>query len=264
MTCLPHYCTREFPKANAGPWLSQVADKPISEITFPGTHDSGCRNDIAFCQTHTYSIYTQLMDGVRFLDIRCRHIHDTFAIHHGLVYCGIVFGDVLNDCVKFLNENPSEAILMRVQEEYKEEQCTRSFQDTFRMYYAAFEGYFSLTSYIPNLKEIRRKIWIMPNFDFDQGYGWNRATIQDNYVVENGADLQKKVDLVKTQCERAINGDSGELFINFCSGVGYICWPYHVAKETNKLPMSYSGRMGIVVMDFPGEDAVMHLIKQNY
>ena len=264
MSCFPHYCTQEYPKCYSDAWVSKLPDRPISEFTFPGTHDSGCRNNLAFCQTQSYSIAIQLSDGIRFLDIRCRHINDVFAIHHGIVYCGITFGDVLNDCVKFFNENPGETIIMRVQEEYEEKNCSRSFQETFKSYYYAYEEYISLTEYIPNLKEIRKKIWIMPNFSFDLGYKWTKADIQDEYQIETNKELDKKVDLIKNHILKANTGTLNTLFINFCSGVGYIHWPYSIAKVTNKIPMDYKGKMGIVIMDFPGEEAVQHLIKQNF
>jgi 1-phosphatidylinositol phosphodiesterase len=264
MSCTPHYCSQEFPKYYEDSWLTKVPDKLISELSIPGTHDSGCRNHLAFCQTQSYSITTQLKGGIRFLDIRCRHIKNVFAIHHGLVYCGLMFGDVLNECKNFLDENPGEAIIMRVQEEYNEKECTRSFQETFRYYYTAYEDYISLTSDIPMLNQIRKKIWIMPNFSYDQGFYWSRANIQDNYKLESESDIEKKVEEIKNQIEKSKTGSSNTLYINFCSGVGYLHWPYSIAEKTNKVPMDLSGRMGIVPMDFPGEDAIQHIIKQNF
>ena len=72
---------------------------PISQYSIPGTHDSGARFDPALapgtakCQDLT--IAQQLDAGVRFLDIRCRHIDDGFTIHHGEVYQNINFNNVL-------------------------------------------------------------------------------------------------------------------------------------------------------------------------
>src|SRR5687767_7668450 len=70
-------------------WLTPLdGNLPLSQFSIPGTHDSGALvepvSGTAKCQN--LSIADQLNAGVRFLDIRCRHINDAFAIHHGAVY----------------------------------------------------------------------------------------------------------------------------------------------------------------------------------
>jgi hypothetical protein len=40
--------------------------------------------------------------------------------------------------------------------------------------------------------------------------------------------------------------------------------PYTAATKLNPLVMRYHGRMGIVNMDYPGEDLIKHLINQNF
>ena len=91
----------------------------IDTISIPGTHDSGADvSPAGWVGTQDWSILQQLYNGVRFLDIRCRHINNIFAIHHGSFYLNKVFGDVLRDVTQFLRENPSETVLMRVKEEY--------------------------------------------------------------------------------------------------------------------------------------------------
>ena len=39
--------------------------------------------------------------------------------------------------------------------------------------------------------------------------------------------------------------------------------PYTAATKCNEVVMRYHGRLGIVVADYPGEDLIKHLIKQN-
>jgi 1-phosphatidylinositol phosphodiesterase len=58
----------------------------LSQLVLPGTHDSCARSggSLVACQTRTLA--EQLKAGIRFLDIRCRHISDAFAIHHGPVF----------------------------------------------------------------------------------------------------------------------------------------------------------------------------------
>ena len=116
-------------------WMSGLQDNiSISKISIPGTHDSGARVDAPVvsgtAKTQDLSIAEQLNAGVRFLDIRCRHIDNAFTIHHGAIYQNLNFDDVLNACYTFLNSHPSETIIMSVKEEYDASNTTRSFEQT--------------------------------------------------------------------------------------------------------------------------------------
>jgi hypothetical protein len=39
--------------------------------------------------------------------------------------------------------------------------------------------------------------------------------------------------------------------------------PYRAAKKLNSLVKDFTGRLGIVNLDYPGEDLIAHLIDQN-
>ena len=85
------------------------------------------------CKTQNLTIAEQLSIGVRFL-ISCRHIDDSFAIHHGPVYQKLNFDDVLNAVYAFLDSHPTETVIMSVKEEYNASNTTRSFEKTFDAY----------------------------------------------------------------------------------------------------------------------------------
>ena len=72
-----------------------------------------------------------------------------------------------------------------------------------------------------------------------------------------------KKDLIQKQIENANSGDPLKFYLNHCSGTGWGCFPFVVAKNTNPVPYSFNGRMGIIIMDFPGEKLIKHLIDQN-
>jgi len=72
-------------------WMTRLPDNIlITELSLPGTHDTMSRClgytsavcDWLECQTLTLA--TQLNAGIRVLDIRCRHVHNRFAIHHAV------------------------------------------------------------------------------------------------------------------------------------------------------------------------------------
>jgi hypothetical protein len=88
--------------------------------------------------------------------------------------------------------------------------------------------------------------------------------IQDNWEVNTVFDLSRKENAVKNQCMRAIQGERKRIYANYCSGAGWGCFPFMVAGYTNKIPLQYSGRLGVVIMDFPGEKNIEHLIMQNF
>ncbi len=68
-------------------WMRDLDGKRrLSELSIPGTHNAGATLEpipgTACCQS--LSIAEQLAAGVRFLDIRCRHLNDSFSIYHGI------------------------------------------------------------------------------------------------------------------------------------------------------------------------------------
>lgn len=111
-------------------WLSSLPDEVLlSSLSLPGTHESlsrGHGGEIAECQT--LSLESQLKAGIRVLDVRCRHVENSFAIHHGIIFMHLMFGDVLQMVSKFLTDHPKETVLMRVKEEYDSANVTVTFE----------------------------------------------------------------------------------------------------------------------------------------
>ena len=148
-------------------WMTDLPDNTsLAQISIPGTHDAGARFEpvagTAKCQDLT--IPQQLDAGIRFLDIRCRHIDNAFAIHHGSVYQNLNFQDVLNACKSFLNSHPGETIIMCVKEEHTPSNNTRSFEQTFDSYVAANPSRWYLGASVPNLGTVRNKIVLLRRF----------------------------------------------------------------------------------------------------
>ena len=79
--------------------------------------------------------------------------------------------------------------------------------------------------------------------------------------------MKKKKRLVKKMFNRAQTlTNDGNIYLNYLSGVsdyGFIT-PKAVAYETNKEVFKYNGRLGIVLLDFPGEELISYLIQQNF
>lgn len=135
--------------ADTANWMSEyarfIADKPINHIIIPGTHDSATYyledtfgkaqsvtdklNHLKYVfgigfgvtavakkisQAQNRSIFQQLTDGYRFLDLRVIYRDDKKAFYtvHGLF--GPSLQDVLTQIVMFTNQHPTEIIIVEV------------------------------------------------------------------------------------------------------------------------------------------------------
>jgi 1-phosphatidylinositol phosphodiesterase len=252
-------------------WMKAVDGKqPLSRLSIPGTHDAGARYEplpgTTKCQTLT--IEEQLNAGVRFLDIRCRHLKDAFAIYHGPVDQKLSFDEVLKTVGAFLKEHPSETVVLSAKEESQPEGNTRSFDATFRSYIARQPGIWYLSDKLPALDEVRGKIVLFRRFPSaaiggidasvwpdSTTFSSGRLRVQDAYKV---ATNDEKWDGISKQLTEASTGSPGTLFVNFTSGyasrLGMPSIPA-VSDDINRrvsdhLTAHPSGCCGIMVMDF--------------
>lgn len=106
---------------NYSKWMETLNDDhKISSISIPGTHDSCALYDHGtfwFTQCQTKTIPEQLQMGIRFLDLRVAlKLHGkTFQINHGGYDQYIDLRKVQEQVVEFLDENPTEFVLMHIQ-----------------------------------------------------------------------------------------------------------------------------------------------------
>jgi hypothetical protein len=245
-------------------WMTDLPNTLISNLTIPGTHDSCCKDAInSHLQTHIWSIEHQLEAGIRYFDIRCRHVDNEFHIYHSSFDCGISFKQVLNIMKLFLLTCPREAIVMRIKEENKPLNATRTFIETFDEEYMLYSDIFHITEGIPYLDDIRGKIWPILEFDYPYGFKWSSVELQDMWKVKNDEDVVTKISLMRGHFEKSILNTGELLYVNHCSCNGHL-WPDEMAKQTNKVCFDYIGDLGIVVCDYPGEDFIEHLVRQNF
>lgn len=169
-------------------WMKYVDDsKYLDELSIPGTHDSGTcsvdndtepQSSQVKCQQDY--IPTQLLEGIRYFDIRLGKGDDP-GIDHGDYYLlkkdayFMHLSDVVGCFKTFLNENPSEALIMLVSrgnDEATDESVTTAFAkvlgDNPDLFYTA--------SRVPTLGEVRGKIVLLRRFrlvgDSVSGHTW--------------------------------------------------------------------------------------------
>ena len=272
-------------------WLKDIdGSRKINSLSIPGTHDSGARFRGPFSRTQHLSIQEQLLNGVRYLDIRCRHINNCFMIHHTRKFQYLGFGGgVLDVCINFLKEHPTEFIYMQIMQEYSSLDNTSTFFDTIKSYFTGLEEFLFFDEISPTLDQVRGKIVILRRFDspitpFGNQLNFRSLTftsnttitarIQDAYQVKSlchrSLKWERFLDLMKEAQE---NTDEDKLFIDFGSGSTTFCYPfstaqYMVPRIGNYLKNTNPDKfVGVIMFDFITDyydDIIYYLLKRNF
>ena len=271
--CNRWYCSEPKAKTTNERWMAELKDSTlITAVTIPGTHDSACRTggEVAKCQT--WDIHEQLKAGIRFFDFRCRNIKDRFYIYHNLVDCGVSLEGVLRIIEEFLVKNPSEFVVMRIDDERYHDYATKSFNDLYLEYAEEHSEFLMQTlSRRITVKEARGKYLVIKNFP-GKGTGyewdWKSQSLQDRYqpagVIEKWRHIEQHFE--KTE------PNPTKFYINFLTACSPKRreFPRFYAYECNKRAYEYLGKKsakhqykGIIVMDFPGEGLVKRCIDHN-
>jgi len=242
-------------------------EKLISALSIPGTHNTMAldgSNKWVWCQSLRLSV--QLRIGLRFFDIRCRHLRNGLPIHHGAFYQNTNFYNCISDMIDFLRDNPTEMLLVRVQEEYEDAECTRSFCETVLANIQKFpQSSFWFNKEIPSINEVRGKIVILPNFASRNvlGIPYDSLVIEDHYNL----DIWLKWSIVEANLENARSGALSTMYLTFNSATGFLP-PGDIAKSMNPKLHGYiqgkTARFGIIAMDYPGPQLIKDIIETNF
>lgn len=137
---------QETAVANNPDWMANLPDQTmLSQVSLPGTHDTMARFGGFAAKTQSMTLQAQLDSGIRFLDIRTDFVKGdpklknhckaydsstgvalpaddpsdcTFQIYHGPTYQQAEFrSDVLDVAIDFLDQHPTETIVMRLRRE---------------------------------------------------------------------------------------------------------------------------------------------------
>ena len=271
-------------------WMAAQDDaKRLGELSIPGTHDSGARFELAagLAKTQELTIAQQLDAGVRYLDIRCRHVGDAFLIYHGAVDQNQTYDEVLATLFAFLDENPTETIIASVKEEATPNGNTRSFEATFAAYLAQAPGRWHLDPAVPRLGDVRGKVVLLRRFSaMTTPLGIDAAPWPDNttFTVTNAASLRVQDAYIvadnnaKWTAITALLGEvrtapASTLFLDYTSGYQTMNALPNItivsddinARLTGYLadPANMHVRLGVVVMDFVTADLAAAIVATN-
>lgn len=199
--------------------------------------------------------------GVRALDIRLRHVDDSFTLEHGIIELPYTFDEDVRDVLaSFLADNPTETVVMFYQISERGASNTRTPEASLQESLDAYPDLWITGSTVPTLDEARGKV-VLPN-DMP-------SEEQNEYFLTFDAIGAKKSLIRDFFLE---SGPQENVFrLNFFSGTGLLVYPLTVAgglrhfyRGTNEVVFEFTdGCLGITMFDFIGEDAVAHIIAQQ-
>ncbi|KAA0710126.1 hypothetical protein E1301_Tti016663 [Triplophysa tibetana] len=269
----PDYDDTSTPEILNPSWMSTIPNTyPLSDVTIPGTHNTMALYGGSLAECNSWTLALQLRAGIRFLDIRVRHVRGNLTIHHGISYQYAHFGDVLRDVVAFLREYPTETVLMRLREELSD---TRDIYEAAVRYIHEYAHWDLLwhSREMPTLGEARGKLIVLQDFSGpDLGMYYNSLDIDDHWMVSSlqPEEVEKKWRSVYTHLEGAALGNKNHMFLTYSSGASILAHPNALAKIINprlheylKAYVGQRKRFGIITIDFPGANLVQTIIGFN-
>lgn len=267
-------------------WQSKIGDDTkISSLYLPGTHNSGARYSFLDVsgQCQDLSIKSQLVLGVRFLDIRLENNSSGLKVVHDMVDQKLTFKKVLSTCYDFLQENNSEFIFMSIKEDHSGNSKT-TFEE--RLKNEIDQDYFVLDTTLPEkIKDVRGKIVLFSRYK-DSTIGvdcysqWldSTSTTSNSFLLEGSniyvQDYYQVTSLEnkKSQILDAYNYSSN-LVLNFTSGYSSSSFPpsnaFSLAKDINSwltsdLLKKESSSGQVFVSDFITDTLAYAIIEKNF
>ena len=256
-------------------WMETVPDEAkLSNMSIPGTHDSCTQYvDMRYIfQCQDASVATQLKYGYRYLDMRLvlekRSGQETLVLKHNIARCKVsdspfsrtlTLADVLKDVYAFLDEHPSETVILCMRAENSKDDVA----DVQSVLYEAISrepDRWYLKNEIPTLGEVRGKAVLATRFvdKLPVGsercglyFGWadqgDRTVLADPTASSaiNGSetlcvqdrynyDTNDKINAIRT-CLDNSQAAEDTFFLNFTStsGSGKVGHPKEYAKHIN-------------------------------
>ena len=282
-------------------WMSQLPNNTLlSDISIPGTHDSGSTLDAKVggltitdtAKTQDLTISEQLSIGVRFFDIRLILENNELEVYHSTVKQNLSFREVLNDVYRFLDQHPSEALIMSIRKEGDDiGDNTVLFEEKVNNLIQSGKKYWLLDEKIATLEDARSKITLLRRYPTESNYSiginasqnWkDKATftiqldnmslsVQDEYFVE---DNNEKWSSILNQFEASDNENT--LSLNFTSGyqIRTILGQeapsiLNVSNEINTLLIKHlqdnpKKDYGILIVDYISTELAKLIIDSNF
>ncbi|KLJ08442.1 1-phosphatidylinositol phosphodiesterase [Blastomyces silverae] len=229
-----------YSSANLNAWMRELNDGTyLSALSIPGTHNSPtCHLAPPSVRCQAVGPREQLENGVRFFDIRVLPqfpddpSKDNLALVHGAFPISFTgqkyFRDLVNEVESFLENNPSETLIMSVKREGPGNHTDAQLSRILRDHYARDGSRWYTEPKVPTLGKSRGKIVLIRRFGLEDrlkkewgGRGWGidaegwadntpfatcpsgDICIQDFYEVLEKEKIQQKIEYVNAHFGRA-------------------------------------------------------------
>ena len=250
------------------------AAKALSQYTGPNSLFDIAATDYneAIQTSPKMDISSQLNSGVRFLDLRGRRKGNGCLLHHGGYYLMQTCGDFLSTIYKFLDENPTETVVLSIKTEYDGFPNAKSMEEIIKNYIYNEDGgnnkkYWYIGASIPSLgrntkdnnineaernlsveyhdTNVRGRIVLLRRFDSeDKNFGiptdgwpddnWGYTDDKKIFIQDEYKNIlaNNKWNMIQKTFERRQN-EPGIWFINFTSAYYALNTPYDFAMNIN-------------------------------
>ena len=271
-------------KLDGSNWMSQLnGDLELNQVSIPGSHDSGATHSIGDvagkCQS--LSVGEQLKIGVRFFDIRLQQRKGVLHLVHSFVDQNLRFDDVVSEFSAFLDQNPTEFLLISIKEDADPVGSTVDFATAVKTALEKRKERVNFGNSLPStVGQARGKMHILSRFNGDFGFavhsGWrdstsfevNGAFVQDNYCI---SDENAKINDI-IACFKESATQKHVLTLNFTSCYFDYGFPPLYAGSTAKIINawllenldSHQGCLGVVISDFVTSELVQKVYRRNY
>ena len=112
---VPESTVSDEPVAELSSWMSMIEDNTLlTELVIPGSHDSGTKGMNLVAETQDKTYLEQLERGFRYFDTRVMYTGGEFYMYHS-VKGEMKYSQVLADVKTFLDENPTETVILDFQ-----------------------------------------------------------------------------------------------------------------------------------------------------
>ena len=229
-----------YSSTNLSSWMGAFKDEtPLSALSIPGTHNSPtCHRALPSVRCQATSPPEQLQNGVRFFDIRLQPenpqdpTNDRLVLVHSVFPISLTgakyFRDLLNEVSTFLDQNPTETVIISIKREGTGNATDAQLSRILRDHYAGDIGHWFTAPRIPTLGEARHKIVLMRRFGLEDGLrnewdgaGWcidaenwadntpnatcpsGDVCVQDFYEVLETQNIDKKIQYSEEHLARA-------------------------------------------------------------
>jgi len=281
-------------------WMAGLPDSlKACRVSIPGTHDSGT-SEVKFPMRHYAS--TQTMDlaeqwdaGIRFFDLRPKLEDGTLRIYHGPADCHLGFGEALLIIKSKLEEHPTEfCVVMTNSTGGGQEGVDMTMDAIYAIFPTDMLASFNADMTVADM----RGCVLFIHRDRPTGgrdypgtvvYGWPGNASSHNagmvssvgksavlwaqdYFTDggNGNYLDSKWDKITDMIGEFVSAPEGVWCINHLSGYigsGISTNIKRNARTTNARLLEYLGNhkkpIGIVLMDFPGQELIDAIIFLN-